>query len=472
MGRRLYFCRRIDVAAVKLISRLMPKTMPGQMIAVLTLSLVFLLAVLTALEINDQENVTEWAQNDLTVARLKRMKSILENVQPDKANSFLESASTCHEGYTLAPLPFRLLDANVGTRSISETIRDRLSLGDDQIVVSRTQLSRNDFSYARCDADEIELPIVGIVISLQLSTGQWLNAEVHPHEWHFRDGTILWVLRSIGVFLFVGTLAVVFIRRLTRPLRNLTEAAEKFGPGLNISQVSESGPPDLKRALKSFNDMQRQVSDEIAKRTNTLASISHDVRSPLTALRIKTELIENDQVRQGLLLSIEKMERMITTSLDFLKGESESEKLRNVDLASLIESECDDFADLGYSVQYHGLDHLEHCCRPDALSRALRNLVENGLRYGTNVRVGLEKNDDSIFLTVRDDGPGIAPEDVEQAITPFKRLSSERKGERGGFGLGLAIAKAVAEGHKGELRISDNEPNGLTVTIRLPLSTN
>lgn len=442
--------------------------MPGQMIVVLALSFVFLLAALVAFEINDQENVTQWAQNDATVIRLKRMKSVLENVKPEKAGSFLESVSACHEGYTLTPSPIRLKNATAGPRNIGKTIRDRLSLDDDQIVVVRSQLTRGDFSYAQCEADEIELPTEGIVVSLELANGQWLNAEIHPHEWHFRDETILWVLRSVGVFLFVGTLAVIFIQRLTRPLRNLTDAAEQFGSGLNISQVEESGPPDLKRALKSFNDMQRQVSDEVTKRTNTLASISHDVRSPLTALRIKAELIEDDHIRQDLLNSIEKMERIIATSLDFLKGESESETLRKVDLASLIESECNDFADLGYPVQYQGVDHLKYSCRPEALSRALRNLVENGLRFGTTVKVELGKSDESIYLTVADDGPGIAPKDMEQALTPFMRLSKAREGNRGGFGLGLAISKAVAEGHGGELQLSTNEPTGLIATIRLP----
>ena len=221
----------------------------------------------------------------------------------------------------------------------------------------------------------------GIVISVQLQSGRWLNAEVHPHEWHFRQ-KLDWLLKVSAAFVFVGAVALFFIRRIGRPLNQLTAAARSFADGMQATEVAEDGPIDLRRAIRSFNAMQRQVAGEMARRTSTLAAISHDVRTPLTALRVKAEMVDDPDVRASLIASIERMERITASALEYLKGESRGEPLRAVDLSALLESECAEFEELGHDVSFVGEHGVQRTCRPEALARAVRNLIDNAIKYG------------------------------------------------------------------------------------------
>jgi signal transduction histidine kinase len=441
--------------------------MERQMIAILALSFAVLLAVLAALEIADQEDVVEWAQNDSTIARLGRMTTAVELASPERVGELLAASSSCHEGYTLTDAPFRVQASEV-TSAIARRIAAALALEPDRVRAGHAVLTRDDFSYARCPPSAIELPVDGVAISIRLGSGKWLNAEVHPHEWHLRQDMIAWFTRSIGAFLFVGAIAVFFVRRLTRPLNELTAAANRFGRGLEVSEVAEGGPPDLRRAIHAFNAMQQQVTSEIARRTHMLAAISHDVRTPLTALRIKTELVADDHARRDLLTSISAMERITASALEFLRGERRTERVRRIDLGALVESECSDFEATGASVTFTGEPSIHYACRPDALACALRNLIDNALKYAGSAQVTLRTRQAFVAISISDHGPGIPEDKRALALEPFERLSPARESDRGGFGLGLAIARAITEGHDGQLVLEANHPTGLIATIRLP----
>jgi signal transduction histidine kinase len=443
--------------------------MAGQMIAILALSFALLLAVLAVLEILDQEDVVEWAGNDLTVARLKRMRPAAELMSADQIGDFLAATSSCHEGYTVTDEPFEAVESSADTEDISRRLAHQLGLEPARVRVGRARLTRGDFSYRECGASAIDLPADGIVISLGLRSGRWLNAEVHPHEWHVRRDMVRWSTRSIGAFLLVGAIAVFCVRRLTRPLDELTGAARRFGDGLKLSPVEEGGPPDLKRAIRSFNAMQRQVAGEVERRTHTLAAISHDVRTPLTALRIKAELVADDETRRDLVTSIDDMERMTSSALQFLRGEFRTEPMRTIDVAALVESECINFEETGRRVTFAGETSLPYSCRPDALACALRNLIDNAVKYGGGAVVGLHRGQDAVAISVSDHGPGIPEDRRARALQPFERLSPASERDVGGFGLGLAIAQAIVEGHDGQLLLEANEPSGLIATIRLPV---
>ncbi len=448
-------------------SRLTPRTMEGQMIAILALSFALLLAVLALLEALEQEDVVEWAQNDFTVSRLRRMVPAVEFMSPERAGDFLEATSSCHEGYTVtdAPFPTRL---SADSAAIGARIARQLALDPDRVRAGRARLTHKDFSYGKCGPGAIEFPTEGVVISAKLRSGQWLNVEIHPHEWHVRRDMLGWITRSVGAFLLVGAIAVFFVRRLARPLNELTAAAREFGRGLQASSVREAGPPDLKRAIRSFNAMQQQVADELKRRTHALAAISHDVRSPLTALRIKAELVDDGETRRDLIASIDAMEKITASALDFLRGESRNEPMRNIDLGALLESECSNFEETGRRAVFVGEKSVHISCRPDALARAVRNLIDNAIKYGGAAEVALRSGPAFVAITVSDRGPGIPGDKLALALEPFERLSQARQGAQGGFGLGLAIVQAIVDGHEGELVLEANEPTGLIATIRLP----
>lgn len=181
--------------------------------------------------------------------------------------------------------------------------------------------------------------------------------------------------------------------------------------------------------------MQREVRDEVKRRTQMLASVGHDIRTPLTALRVKAELIENDEVREEIVASIEKMERITASALDYVRGESRSEAIQNVDLRALIESECSEFVELGKEVRFRSEDNLHYYCRPIALARAVRNLIDNAIKYGGSADVELINGDQYIQIIVVGDGPGIPDDKLTHVFDPFTRLSAARESEQGGLVL-------------------------------------
>jgi signal transduction histidine kinase len=452
---------------MKSLIRIITGTMESGMIAILTISFVLLLSVLIVLEIVGRGTPIEWAESNATLNRLQRMHVLLESLNSNQRAGVLASISACHDGYTITTVQHPQANRNTRTAALETRIAEHLEINVNEVSVGYNNLGRNDFSYRTCSEAEIDLPMIAIVISIQLQSGEWFNSEVHPHEWHLQD-LLGRILRYIAAFILVGFIAIFLIRRLSKPLKNLTRAAQQFADGLKVSPVSESGPPDLKHAIASFNAMQRQVAADVKQRTDTLAAISHDLRTPLTALRIKTEFVEDDETRESLNVSINKMEKIIASALEFLRGEARSEPMRHIDLSAMLASECSDFEDAGQQAEFIGAKGLHWTCRPEALASAVRNLIENANKYGGGAKVDLLISDAGLDISVFDTGPGIPHDKFESALEPFHRLSEARESDQGGFGLGLTIAKAIAEGHDGELILRSNNPTGLIVMIRLP----
>ena len=439
----------------------------GQLMTILAAALLALFGTMTALELIEHDTPIETAAGGRTLERLRSLVPVLQRIDADNVGDVVGLASSCHAGYSVTDSPYRTTASTADTSRLESSLVRELSLDPQRLKAGHARLTREDFSYRRCGPWEIQLPMDGIVISVQLQSGRWLNAEVHPHEWHFRQ-KLDWLLKVGAAFVFVGAVALFFIRRIGRPLNQLTAAARSFADGMQANELAEDGPVDLRRAIRSFNAMQRQVAGEMARRTSTLAAISHDVRTPLTALRVKAEMVDDPDVRASLIASVERMERITASALEYLKGESRGEPLRAVDLSALLESECAEFEELGHDVSFVGEHGVQGRCRPEALARAVRNLIDNAVKYGGSARVSLRVESSFMEIAVADEGPGIPEDERRRAIEPFERLSTAREPDSGGFGLGLAIVRAIAEGHEGELALTKNEPNGLVATIRLP----
>jgi signal transduction histidine kinase len=439
----------------------------GQLMTILGAALLALFGVMIVLELIEHDTPIETAAGGRTLERLRSLVPVLQRIDADNLGDVVGLASSCHAGYSVTDSPYRTTASNADTSRLESSLVRELSLEPQRLKAGHARLTREDFSYRRCGPWEIQLPMDGIVISVQLQSGRWLNAEVHPHEWHFRQ-KLDWLLKVSAAFVFVGAVALFFIRRIGRPLNQLTAATRSFADGMQANELAEDGPIDLRRAIRSFNAMQRQVAGEIARRTSTLAAISHDVRTPLTALRVKAEMVDDPDVRASLIASIERMERITASALEYLKGESRGEPLRAVDLSALLESECAEFEELGHDVSFVGEHGVQSVCRPEALARAVRNLIDNAIKYGKSARVSLRVESSFIEIAVADEGPGIPEDERRRAIEPFERLSTARETDSGGFGLGLAIVQAIAEGHEGSLALTKNEPHGLVATIRLP----
>ncbi|MEL7311197.1 MAG: ATP-binding protein [Pseudomonadota bacterium] len=450
-----------------MLRRFLPRSITGRLIAVLLLSFVTLLTVLAILEALDQKDAIDWAASDYATVRLGRIMPVIPRLRDGEQKAYINEISRCHEGYTLTQEPFPTSET-LESRAIRAKLSISLKLPESMIRVGLATLTASDFSLDTCAAGRISLPVESVIISLRLDQSTWLNAEIHAHRWHFTPTITEWLIRAIAAFLVIGAVALTFVWRIGSPVNALAAAAQKFGQALQVDAVTESGPPDVRRLIQAFNEMQEQVAEELERRTTTLAAIGHDIRTPLTALRLKVELVDDPVQKSDLLASIEKMERMAATALEYLQGAFRHEEKKRVDLGSLVESECDDFRELGARIAFSNENPILLDCRPIAMARAVRNLIENAIKYAGHADIRVDRTRDSARIVVEDQGPGISKKQRLQALEPFERLSDARESEQGGFGLGLAIVKAIVEGHGGVFSLTDRVPIGLSAEIIVP----
>lgn len=268
----------------------------------------------------------------------------------------------------------------------------------------------------------------------------------------------------------IGLLTLWATRAVVSPLSQLAEAAERFDPDRSGEIAIEGGPLEVKRLAAALNAMAGRIGRLVEERTRMLAAISHDLRTLITRLRLRSEEIADENRRRAMLADLALMERMVHGALAFLRESRVSGSMAATDLPAMLQTICDDFADLGHDVSYAGPQRASALCDADQMTRALTNLVDNALKFGSRAVVRLAEGDDSlVVISVEDDGPGIRPEERDKVLEPFYRSDAARTlGEDSGFGLGLSIARAVAEAHRGELSLLDRAGGGLEARITWP----
>ncbi len=258
------------------------------------------------------------------------------------------------------------------------------------------------------------------------------------------------------------------MRRASAPLAAFAAAAERLGTDIDAPALTEGGPAEVRRATRAFNEMQARLRRFVRDRTTMLAAISHDLRTPLTRLRLRAELLDDGEERRKLLKDLEEMQAMIGATLDFARAEAAREASVSFDLAALLQSLADDAADTGADVGYDGPDHAPCRGRVIALKRAFGNLVDNAVAYGKTARLSLAPSPNGWAAIVDDDGPGIPTEDLTRVFEPFHRRETSRARSGEGVGLGLAIARSVILAHGGEIALSNRPEGGLRATVALP----
>ena len=308
-----------------------------------------------------------------------------------------------------------------------------------------------------------------LIISAQLQDGRWLNVGMGVTTPLSR-----WAFPTVISMLIIGgsicIIVVFMVRRITRPLERLTEAAELVGRGESFTPITEEGPVDIQHTIRAFNRMYERLQRFVQDRTRMLAAISHDLRTPITSLRLQTELIKDKEARIKLQETLDDMQRITESTLAFSRDEASTEVSRSVDLSALIDSLCQDLADMGMDVKFESANKSPYTCRPTSLKRALRNLIENAVTYGGLARVELTQSETEFHILINDDGPGIPEQDVERVFQPFVRLEESRNKQTGGIGLGMAIARSIVRRHGGDIHLVNAPGGGLSVTIQLPKS--
>jgi signal transduction histidine kinase len=269
------------------------------------------------------------------------------------------------------------------------------------------------------------------------------------------------------VCLVLVLFALVAARQITRPVRTFVAAAERLGTDVNAPPIPERGSRELRSMTRVFNTMQERLQRYVDDRTRMLAAISHDLRTSLTRLRLRTQFIGDTEQQRKAEQDLEQMDAMLASTLAFARDDAEAEQPVNLDLAKLLHTLCDDFADLGETVDYSGPESFTLCCRPLALQRAITNVLSNAVSYGGGAHVTLTLEEGACEVRVEDDGPGILENELSTVLEPFVRLDPARNRSTGGSGLGLSIARSVMRSHGGDIHLANRPQGGLAVTLRL-----
>ncbi len=307
----------------------------------------------------------------------------------------------------------------------------------------------------------------GTVVA-RLSDGQLVVFRVVRDIPHFLSLPIVLVLAFM--VLSIVLLSVWAVLRLAAPLSRFAAAVDRFGADGDESVLREEGPEEIRRAARAFNRMQRRILRLIEDRTRMLMAISHDLRTPLTRLRLRLEDVSEPKHRQRMLDDIALMDGSIASAVAYVREGGTREAPEMADLPSLLETVCSHFEDAGHPISYEGPRHLTVQCLPLALERGISNLVDNAVKYGTAVTVRLDATQaGQVSIDVEDDGPGIPDAEKARVVEPFYRADEARR-HVGGFGLGLAITATVARHHGGTLTLQDRAPRGLRARLTIPLS--
>ncbi|HYM30893.1 MAG TPA: ATP-binding protein [Candidatus Cybelea sp.] len=305
-----------------------------------------------------------------------------------------------------------------------------------------------------------------ILISLQLSDG--VLRVITPQKRLFSTTTYIFIMWMIGTSVVLLAVAVVFLRNQIRPIRRLAEAADSFGKGRDVDDFHPSGAAEIRRAAAAFLVMRERIQRQITQRTEMLAGVSHDLRTPLTRMKLELALLgDSDEVRE-LKRDVADMEKMITGYLAFARGQ-DSEAAVATDLPELLNEVVSDARRQGGDVALLADPNMVVPIRPNAFRRCVMNLVENAIRHARHVQITARRLADSIEIAVDDDGPGIPADRREDVFRAFTRLDRSRNPETGGVGLGLTIARDVIRGHGGDITLSQAPSGGLRALLRMPV---
>lgn len=458
-------------------SRLFPRSLAGQLSVLLIAAVLVAQLVTLAFYAESRRLAIDAAAREQVLGRIATLANLIEETSIGQRDRILVALTTYRTRYSVTPEP--LVTTATTVWPDGET-RDKLNeiFGADRQV--RAQFADNDR-----DEGDPHMMMRGngfgpggrqrlnpwpptLALSVRLSDGMWLNSETllpRPQLWAWPV-----VMSTLLTVIAISLATVLSVRRITKPLREMAQASDRLGRGEGVPDLPERGPEEIVRANRAFNAMQARVSRFVADRTRMVAAISHDLRTPLTSLRLRAEFIDDDETRERMVDTIDEMTRMAEATLAFARDDAAAEESRNTDLVALVEAVSADFSDLGHDVTVEGPEHLYLSVRPVSLRRALRNLVENAVRYGTRARVRLDRSASAVVISVDDDGPGIPEDKMEEVFAPFTRLETSRNLETGGVGLGLATARSVVRAHGGELTLANRPGGGLTAAIHLPVA--
>ncbi len=309
----------------------------------------------------------------------------------------------------------------------------------------------------------------GFKISVPLSDGRWLNVErrIVQHPWF----SIGFLATSLVLLLAIVLLCYLVVKHLSIPLSEFVSATKRFGMDVHAPPLAMAGPEEIQEAVRSFNEMQSRIRRLLQDRTQMLAAVSHDLRTPITRLQLRAEYLKDTVQYEKAIADLKEMESMISSILSFSRDYAHTETMERFDLNVLLETLCDDMVDMGREVVLTDkTERIAYFGRMSSLKRAFINFIDNAVKYGKRADVTLSRTQSEIQIKITDDGPGIPEDRLEKVFDPFYRVDPARSPQISGTGLGTTVAREIIRTHGGDVTLMNRKPNGLTVLITLPFT--
>jgi len=457
----------MSAGALGLLGRLRPRTLSGQTILVVAASL-FVVQVI-AFSVYYLAQRSQW----LTVTAAPGVIVVLETLdprdRPDRPERFrfqrgvLESATAPERIGEDAP--------EIAARAQEMFASAGVKPMDIRAALDRSRQPRMGMGMrARLhDGRDEGPPRPRVQLSVQVAPKRWLTVFTRAAPIS-QPNFVQIVSQTLFVYGMVLAPLIWFTRRLAQPLRDLTLATQRVGTPEGAAPVIETGPDDVRGLAASFNAMQDRIRSMLEEKDHMLGAIGHDLRTPLTALRVRVESVPEGPDRERMISTIEDMRQMLDDILSLARIGRDREPPQRVDLASLAEAAIDDFQDTGAPVEAADMPRAIVSVHQRAIRRALANLIDNAIKYGGKAEVSLQIAEGKAILAVADNGPGIPPERIEEMTQPFTRMEGSRSRDTGGSGLGLAIVRAIASAERGQLRLGNRPEGGLLAELILPLA--
>jgi signal transduction histidine kinase len=320
---------------------------------------------------------------------------------------------------------------------------------------------------ARLNLDRAGTP--QYLLGVRLHDASWVAFTLSRRSWGL-NGPWQWMIRIVFLAISIALVTAIAARRFATPIKRLAAAVREFGVNPNAPPIAEAGPRELRQVIRTFNEMQTQIQKFVAHRTMMLAAISHDLRTPLTRMRLRGELIEDPEQQARLFRDVDEMQQMVDGALAFFRDDAVAEPNTAFDLPQVLLTIVNDYADQKIEIRYTGPAHSVYHGRPFALKRAFDNLVQNAIKYATPPELELARGPHAITVLVRDRGPGIPEKLLKTVFDPYYRVEKSRNRNTGGVGLGLTVALAVVQGHGGEIHLRNLPEGGLEARVVLPLT--
>ncbi len=455
--------------------RVLPQSLFGRLALILLSGLLLAQLISTLLQFQDRGQRLFQASGTQSAERIAEIVRLLDEENDSERQRLITILNVPPLNVSLttpvwpAPQAFHADSPSAQFRARLQTLLgDRYPL---KVVVSDKSLmsSRHDNGNRMMHLEHMGMTAPEALVFLaqvQLSDGAWVTFENRINDEIFTNSTTLFI--NLGALIVIVLLvSLIAVRVATRPLTLLAEQADKLGSDINQPPLPETGPTEMRHARHAFNTMQSRLQRFIEDRSRLLTAISHDLKTPITRMRLRAEMLDDDEQRENFTRNLDEMQAIASETLDFLRADDARENLQVTDICALLETIKEDAAEIGQDVVVESCQLTPYPARPLALKRCLVNLIENAVKYAGHAKITARETDNTVTICISDSGSGIPEQQLDTVFKPFFRLETSRSRQTGGTGLGLSIARNIALSHGGEIHLANRKEGGLVATLTL-----